>query len=124
MDTHTDFDPEKRTGTLTLAGACATEDAAGLARAMGELVAGITEARAGPGPSGAAGGQWTAAVDMSGLTTVGMAFFEILFAASLTLGQAGTVLSRRGELPECVRHAAKLTGFSAVPGLFGLFAGA
>ncbi len=110
MDIHTEIDPEKRTGTLLLSGACSTEDAAGLARALREL-------------TDACGGQpWTAALDMSGLAAVGMAFFEIVFAASLVLARQGTTLVRRGEQPECVRQAAKLTGFCAAPGLSGLFA--
>ncbi|NMC48618.1 MAG: hypothetical protein GYA47_04185 [Desulfovibrio sp.] len=110
MDIQTEFDPESRIGTLTLRGACGTEDAAGLARALREL-------------TDAAGGQpWTAALDMSGIAAVGMAFFEVVFAASLVLARQGTSLVRRGEQSECVRQAAKLTGFCAAPGLSGLFA--
>jgi hypothetical protein len=122
MDMHTEIDPEKRTGTLILRGACATEDAAGLARTLREFVAGIEAERTKAGSVGNAGGQpWTAALDMSGLAAVGMAFFEIVFAASLVLARQGTALARRGELPEYVRQAAGLTGFSAVTGLSGLF---
>ncbi|MFZ5811041.1 MAG: hypothetical protein ACOY4F_03270 [Thermodesulfobacteriota bacterium] len=121
MDIQTEFDPESRIGTLTLRGACGTEDAAGLALALRELTDAVAQARA--KADAAAGGQpWTAALDMSGLAAVGMAFFEVVFAASLVLARQGTALVRRGEQPECVRQAAKLTGFCAAPGLSGLFA--
>ncbi len=125
MNSHTDFDPQKRTGTLTLRGVCATEDAASLAQALRELVDGIETAKAAPGPGGdAEAPPWAAALDMSGLSAVGMAFFEVVFAAWLALSQRGTVLSRHGPQPDCVRQAAKLTGFAAVPGLSALFSGA
>jgi len=122
MDTQTTVNATDKTATLRLHGPCATEHAAGLAAAWGDLLAkvdaaqGKTEHVSSPKAEG-----WTAFLDISEATVVGLAFFEVTAAAAAALSRRGLALSRQGTLPEPIRQGARLSGFSQPSGLAGLF---
>lgn len=122
MDTQTTVNATDKTATLRLHGPCATEHAAGLAAAWGDLLAKVDAAQGRTEHASPPTGEgWAAFLDISEATAVGLAFFEVTTAAAAALARRGLALSRQGTLPETIRQAARISGFSRTPGLAGIF---
>jgi hypothetical protein len=124
MDCQSRIDAEGGVAHLRLGGPIATEHAASLAAAWKALLVETDAARGHPAPSGAPPpGSWSAVLDLSEVTGVGLAFFEVTAAAALALSRRGMPLARDGVLPEHVAQAARISGFAALPGLTDVFGG-
>ncbi|MEF3698278.1 hypothetical protein [Desulfolutivibrio sp.] len=123
MDAQSTVNAAEKTATLRLSGPCGTEHAAALAAAWGALLVQMDGALSQEKSKTAPPSQgFVAVLDLSGVTGVGLAFFEVMTAAAKALARRGIAVSRQGALPDSLRQAAHLAGFTTAPGLGCLFA--